>query len=88
MSKNKRVGLLMGLFFAAMVAGAVKVQAGVAGGEGGAATRFTAKSKPTHTPKARFKRDGVPEKDTGVVEEEELARRQNDGVSSGATPGQ
>jgi hypothetical protein len=88
MSKNKRVGLLVGLFFAAMVAGAVKVQAGVAGGEGGAATRFTASSKPAHTPQARFKRDGVPEKDTGVVEVEELARRQNDGQSSGATAGQ
>ena len=88
MSKNKRVGLLVGLFFAAMVGAAVKVQAGVAGGEGGAATRFTASSKPAHTPRARFKRDGVLEKDTAVVEVEELGRRQNDGESSGATAGQ
>jgi hypothetical protein len=88
MSKNKRIGLLVGLFFAAMIAGAVKVQAGVEGGEGGAATRFTAKSKPTHTPQARFKRVGVPEQDTGVVEVEALARRQNDGQASGATTGQ
>lgn len=87
MSKNKRMGLLVGLFFAAVVAGAVKVQAGVAGGEGGAATRFTASSKPAHTPQARFKHDGVPQQDTGVVEVEELARRQNDGESSGATTG-
>ncbi len=87
MSKDKRFGLLVGVLFAATIGGAVKVQAGVAGGEGGAATRFTASSKPVHTPTARFKRDGVPQRDTGVVEEEEAARLQNDGESSGAATG-
>lgn len=88
MSKNKRVGVMVGLFFAAALGAAVKVEAGVPGGEGGAATRFTAASKPIHTPRARFKRDGVPEQDTGVVGVEELARRANDGEASGATAAQ
>ena len=88
MSKNQRIGMLVGLLFAAAIGAAVKVEAGVAGGEGGAATRFTASSKPARQPQARFKRDGIPEKDTDVVAVEELTRHQNDGEASGATTSQ
>lgn len=88
MSKNKRAWVMVGIFCVAALGAAVKVEAGVPGGEGGAATRFTASSKPVHTPRARFKRDGVPEQDTSVIGIEELARRANDGEASGATAAQ